>query len=95
MAPAAAAAAAAATVTPSSSSISVRGLVVVALVFAWAVRLTWNWVSHWDGLDHEDWRYPMVKKSFPPLEPLIDLVALHVYPTIQVCCDDTAAAADG
>jgi steroid 5-alpha reductase family enzyme len=65
-----------------------RAWLVMALVIFWAVRLTWNWASHWEGLHHEDWRYPMVRSKYPRYEFLIDFSGIHFFPTVQVfiCC---------
>jgi steroid 5-alpha reductase family enzyme len=57
-------------------------LFVVMLV--WAVRLTGNWVHGFPGLHHEDWRYGPMKEKAGPLEPLVDLLGIHVIPTLQV-----------
>jgi steroid 5-alpha reductase family enzyme len=35
----------------------VRAALIIGLVFAWGLRLTYNWARGWTGLDHEDWRY--------------------------------------
>ena len=54
----------------------------------WAVRLTGNWVYSFPGLHHEDWRYgPMkeqAREKAPWLEPVVDLMGIHVIPTLQV-----------
>lgn len=34
-----------------------RQVLVLALVSAWGIRLTFNWARSWHGLSHEDWRY--------------------------------------
>ncbi len=57
---------------------------VLFLVTAWGARLTWNWVRGWTSLDHEDWRYVMLREQAPRLWPLTNLVAIHLYPTAQV-----------
>src|SRR3546814_14346318 len=33
-----------------------RAVLVIALVWYWAIRLTSNWATFWTGLQHEDWR---------------------------------------
>ncbi|MCR5976625.1 DUF1295 domain-containing protein [Gordonia jinghuaiqii] len=58
--------------------------VIAAVVTVWAVRLTANWASGWPGLQHEDWRYPMLKARGGRAEFLVDLVAIHLVPTVQV-----------
>lgn len=58
-------------------------LMAVVLGF-WSVRLTMNWILHWDGLAEEDWRYPMLRGKAPKLAFLIDFLLIHLFPTIQV-----------
>lgn len=58
---------------------------VIALVLGvWAVRLTANWAIGWPGLQHEDWRYRMLKGRAGGAAFVVDLFAIHVFPTIQV-----------
>lgn len=61
-----------------------RAFLVFALVCFWAVRLTSNWARHWQGLNHEDWRYPMVRESNPRFELYADFLGIHLFPTLQV-----------
>jgi steroid 5-alpha reductase family enzyme len=61
-----------------------RCSLVAIVVVLWAIRLTANWVYAFPGLHHEDWRYPMFKERAGRLEPLADLVAIHLIPTLQV-----------
>ena len=56
---------------------------VVALVFAWALRLTANWARNWPGLQHEDWRYTAMRTNGHPYWPQ-SLFGLHLFPTLQV-----------
>jgi steroid 5-alpha reductase family enzyme len=62
----------------------VRAWLVVGVVLFWAIRLTGNWVHAFPGFPHEDWRYPMLKDGKGAMEPLVDLFAIHVIPTLQV-----------
>ena len=62
----------------------VRTLLVLTVVTAWAVRLTGNWVVGFPGLHHEDWRYPLLRERAGRLELPVDLLAIHVVPTLQV-----------
>ena len=57
---------------------------VAIIVFVWAIRLTANWVRTFPGLHHEDWRYPMLRARAGRGEFVVDLVAIHVIPTLQV-----------
>ena len=42
---------------------SVNALLMFAVVFIWAFRLTLNWVITYKGLCHEDWRYHMFREK--------------------------------
>src|SRR4051812_22672290 len=42
---------------------SVRQLIVLALVWVWAIRLTSLFTRVWPGVHHEDWRYVDMRKS--------------------------------
>ncbi|TYL45263.1 DUF1295 domain-containing protein [Nocardioides sp. BGMRC 2183] len=61
-----------------------RVAAVLAVIALWAVRLTWNWARSWPGLQHEDWRYPMLRDRAGRAEMVVDLVAIHLIPTLQV-----------
>ncbi|HTQ18060.1 DUF1295 domain-containing protein [Mycobacterium sp.] len=61
-----------------------RCWLVAVLVTVWAVRLTANWVYGFPGLHHEDWRYPMFRERAGRWEFAVDLVAIHLIPTLQV-----------
>jgi steroid 5-alpha reductase family enzyme len=63
---------------------TLRCSLVAIVVVLWAIRLTANWVYAFPGLHHEDWRYPMFKERAGRLDPLADLVAIHLIPTLQV-----------
>lgn len=62
----------------------VRAGLVIALVWFWAIRLTANWATHWGGLTHEDWRYPIVRQRAGRFAVLADLGGIHLFPTLQV-----------
>ena len=65
-----------------------RFWLLMAVMLIWSVRLTGNWLYAFPGLHHEDWRYgPMkqgAREKAPWLEPLVDLMGIHVIPTLQV-----------
>jgi steroid 5-alpha reductase family enzyme len=61
-----------------------RNWLLAGVVVLWAVRLTANWVVTFPGLHHEDWRYPLLRARAGRHELLVDLVAIHVVPTLQV-----------
>jgi steroid 5-alpha reductase family enzyme len=59
---------------------SLRIVLVMVVVWAWAIRLTSNWARDWPGLDHEDWRYLDLYGKGP--KALMSLVGVHLGP----CC---------
>ena len=72
----------------SDEAVDARFWLLFAVMMLWAVRLTGNWVYSFPGLHHEDWRYgPMkdqAREKSPALEPVVDLMGIHVIPTLQV-----------
>jgi steroid 5-alpha reductase family enzyme len=61
-----------------------RAWLVTVVMLAWAIRLTANWIYAFPGLHHEDWRYPMVREKAGKAEAVVDLMGIHVFPTLQV-----------
>jgi len=61
-----------------------RQILILALVFIWGFRLTFNWVRRWQGMKDEDWRYANFRKNFPKLYWLISFAGIHFFPTIIV-----------
>jgi steroid 5-alpha reductase family enzyme len=61
-----------------------RAVLVATVVVVWSVRLTANWVVGFPGLHHEDWRYPLLRERAGRWELPVDLLAIHVVPTLQV-----------
>lgn len=58
--------------------------VAAALVFAWGVRLTWNWARGWAGLHHEDWRYVDLQEKTGRWYWLVSFSGIHMMPTLWV-----------
>lgn len=54
------------------------------LVVLWGVRLTFNFLSGWGGLDHEDWRYRDFRKKFPRAYWWVSFGGIHAFPTLLV-----------
>ncbi len=46
----------------------------------WGIRLTTNWIQHFEGLSHEDWRYVDMRKKTKGAYPIASFFALHVFP---------------
>ena len=60
-----------------------RGLLALALVGLWALRLTWNWARGWAGLGHEDWRYADFRPKTGRFYWPFSLLGLHLFPTVM------------
>jgi steroid 5-alpha reductase family enzyme len=61
-----------------------RQAMVLALVTAWAVRLTYNWLRGWTGLHHEDWRYVDMRAQSGRAYWVVSFLGIHLVPTIIV-----------
>lgn len=53
-------------------------------VWIWGVRLTANWVYTFRGLHIQDWRYNMLKEKAGVLYPAVNLLGIHMFPTLIV-----------
>jgi steroid 5-alpha reductase family enzyme len=69
---------------PVAAATPARQVVVLTLVTAWAVRLTFNWARGWHGLGHEDWRYVDLASRTGRLYWLVSFAGIHMMPTIWV-----------
>jgi len=67
-----------------ADSISAVEILFLAAVFIWGIRLTLNWIIRWKGLQHQDWRYSMLKEKSPRLWFFTNLVGINLVPTIVV-----------
>jgi len=61
----------------------VRILVSIAVI-GWGLRLTINWIYTFDNLKWEDWRYKLLKEKTGFFYPLINLLGIHLFPTLVV-----------
>lgn len=53
-------------------------------VFIWGIRLTVNWAYTFHGMEHQDWRYTMLKEQTGKLYPLVNFLGIHLVPTLIV-----------
>ena len=60
------------------------GILLLAVVSFWAIRLTANWAYTFANLHHQDWRYAMLKEKTGLLYPVINFVGIHMVPTLVV-----------
>lgn len=50
----------------------------------WGVRLTANWAYTFNGLAYQDWRYTKLEGDTGDLYPVINLLGIHMFPTLVV-----------
>ena len=60
------------------------GVLITVAISLRAVRLTANWAYTFGDLTHQDWRYTMLKEKTGALYPLVNLVGIHMVPTLVV-----------
>jgi steroid 5-alpha reductase family enzyme len=65
-------------------AVVMRQVVFTTLVFAWGIRLTYNWCVGWPGLHHEDWRYINLYEQAPMPKWAISFLGIHFFPTVVV-----------
>jgi len=61
-----------------------RAVTVFLLVAIWGTRLTWNFLGHWRGLDHEDWRYAAYRTKGKVRYWTVSFFGFHLTPTVIV-----------
>ena len=61
-----------------------RTVLLLVVIWVWAIRLTANWIQDWPGLHHEDWRYIMLRENSGRAALLVDFSAVHLFPTLVV-----------
>jgi len=61
----------------------VRLLPLIA-VFFWGIRLTANWAYTFKNLNHQDWRYTMLKEKTGAFYPIVNFLGIHMFPTLVV-----------
>lgn len=60
------------------------GIVLLFVVLIWGIRLTANWAYTFGGLNHQDWRYTMLREKTGFFYPVVNLVGIHMVPTLVV-----------
>ncbi|MBQ6646396.1 MAG: DUF1295 domain-containing protein [Clostridia bacterium] len=53
-------------------------------VWVWGLRLTANWAYTFQGLDHQDWRYTMLREKSGRAYPFVNFFGIHLVPTLIV-----------
>ena len=75
----------------SAAAVPSRQFMVVALVAIWGLRLTYHWWRTFESLEHEDWRYADMRRASGRLFPLVNLVVIHLLPTLMLLLACAAA----
>ena len=66
------------------SSKSIVQILPLIVVLIWGIRLTINWAYTFKNLNHEDWRYRMLKEKTKVFYPIINFLGIHMFPTLVV-----------
>lgn len=69
---------------PAGETDLVRSGLAGGLTILWGLRLTWNWLRGWSGLDHEDWRYVLQRQQTGKLFQFVNFFGLQMMPTALV-----------
>ena len=64
--------------------LTLLGILLLIVVSFWAIRLTANWAYTFTNLNHQDWRYTMLKEKTGVFYPIINFVGIHMVPTLVV-----------
>lgn len=64
--------------------LTVFGALLLVVVLFWAIRLTANWAYTFKNLNHQDWRYTMLKETTKGFYPIINFIGIHMVPTLVV-----------
>jgi len=64
--------------------LDMRLIAVFLPTLLYGIRLTWNFLSGWPGLSHEDWRYRDFRKSAGKLYWVVSFLGIHYFPALMV-----------
>ena len=67
-----------------AGGLTVGGIILIAMVELWGLRLTANWAYTFKGLSVQDWRYDNFKRSSGKAFPLVSLTGIQMMPTLIV-----------
>lgn len=66
------------------SPMSLPKFALMLAIFVWGIRLTANWAVNFGNLNHEDWRYVMLRDKTGKLYPIVNFLGIHMFPTVVV-----------
>lgn len=64
--------------------LTLLGILLTMVVTFWAIRLTANWAYTFQNLNHQDWRYTMLKEKTGKFYFIINFLGIHMVPTLIV-----------
>lgn len=65
-------------------SLTPLGILLLFAVIFWGIRLTLNWAYTFKSLEHQDWRYTMLREKTKGFYPIINFIGIHMVPTLIV-----------
>ena len=65
-------------------TLNATAILPLIAICLWGLRLTANWAYTFNGLNHQDWRYTMLKENTKKWYFLINLIGIHLVPTLVV-----------
>lgn len=65
-------------------ALGIAQILPMIAVFLWGLRLTANWAYTFHGMEHQDWRYTMLKEKTEKLYPIVNFLGIHLVPTLIV-----------
>ncbi len=63
---------------------SLASVLMIMAVYVWGLRLTYNWITTFKGLDVQDWRYDHFKQRSGRFWPIVNFFGIHYMPTVVV-----------
>lgn len=64
--------------------ITLYGIFLAVVVILWGVRLTANFAYNFTSLEYQDWRYTMLEEKCGAFYPFVNLLGIHLVPTLVV-----------
>lgn len=66
------------------SELTIYRILPLIAICLWGIRLTANWAYTFKSLEHQDWRYTMLKEKTKVFYPVINFIGIHMVPTLIV-----------
>jgi steroid 5-alpha reductase family enzyme len=63
---------------------SLNETLFLSAIFIWGTRLTINWAIRFKGMDHQDWRYSMLRQKNVHMWFFTNLMGINMMPTLIV-----------